>query len=404
MKYRVLSSALWSVLLVTLPLAPAAAEGLETDISGVFELEYRRFFQDGTDPAQGHDYVSFSAEATFEYFWDRGDQNIVFTPFGRFDAQDDHRTHVDIRELRYERVFEYAEIRIGFDKVFWGVTEIAHLIDVINQTDMIESLDGEEKLGQPMVNLTVPSNWGTLNFYYLPYFRERTFEDHEGRPRGPLRINSDLATYEDGDKEWNPDFAVRWNHYIGAWDIGVSHFSGTGRNPVLSPAIMTDGEVVLRPTYVQIDQTSLDVQATLGAWLLKFEGLSRNEVGERYIQATGGFEYSFYGVFDTPADLGVVGEYIYDERGARATTPFQNDAFVGLRWAANDVQSTAVLAGGFHDLGSSAWGVSLEAERRLGSDYFLTIETRFFFDAPQDDPLSFIANDDFLQVRLARYF
>ena len=38
-------------------------------------------------------------------------------------------------------------LSIGLGKVFWGVTEFNHLVDVINQTDLVEGIDGEAKLG-----------------------------------------------------------------------------------------------------------------------------------------------------------------------------------------------------------------------------------------------------------------
>ena len=52
--------------------------------------------------------------------------------------------------------------------MFWGVTESQHLVDVVNQTDLVENPDGEEKLGQLMVNLTVARSWGTLNLFVAP--------------------------------------------------------------------------------------------------------------------------------------------------------------------------------------------------------------------------------------------
>ena len=67
------------------------------------------------------------------------------------------------------------ELLVGINKVFWGVTESVHLVDIVNQTDLVEDLDQEDKLGQPMVNLALQHDWGLLNIYLLPYFRERTF-------------------------------------------------------------------------------------------------------------------------------------------------------------------------------------------------------------------------------------
>ena len=65
----------------------------------------------------------------------------------------------DIRELNYLLFGETWEVRLGVDKVFWGTTEFVHLVDIVNQTDLVEDVDGEDKLGQPTVNLSVPSDW-----------------------------------------------------------------------------------------------------------------------------------------------------------------------------------------------------------------------------------------------------
>ena len=74
--------------------------------------------------------------------------------------------------------------------------ESRHRVDYINQTDGVEDVDGEDKLGQPMLNLGLQRDWGDLNFFYLPYFRERTFPGTKGRLRAPLVVDTDRARYE----------------------------------------------------------------------------------------------------------------------------------------------------------------------------------------------------------------
>ena len=93
-----------------------------------------------------------------------------------------------------------------------------------------------------------------------------------------------------------------------------------------------------------------------------------------------------------------------DERGDDATTPFNNDLFLGLRWTANDEQSTELLAGVIYDWESDAKLFNLEASRRLGQDYKLSIQSRGWVDVPPDDLLLPLNRDDYLQIELARYF
>ena len=49
---------------------------------------------------------------------------------------------------------ENYETKIGVRKDFWGVTETVHRVDILNQTDSVDGFDGEDKLGQPMINLS----------------------------------------------------------------------------------------------------------------------------------------------------------------------------------------------------------------------------------------------------------
>ena len=85
-------------------------------------------------------------------------------------SMDDQRTHADLREAYWAWQDDEYELIVGVDKVFWGVAESRHLVDIINQTDLVEDLDEEDKLGQPMVNVSVQRDWGRLGFYLLPYF------------------------------------------------------------------------------------------------------------------------------------------------------------------------------------------------------------------------------------------
>ena len=78
------------------------------------------------------------------------------------------------------------ELRLGVDRVFWGVAESRHLVDIVNQTDLIEHPDEEDKLGQPMAHLTWSGDWGVAEVFGLPYHRARTFSGPKGRLRFPL--------------------------------------------------------------------------------------------------------------------------------------------------------------------------------------------------------------------------
>ncbi|MBE9552641.1 MAG: hypothetical protein IMF05_04165, partial [Proteobacteria bacterium] len=252
----------------------------------------------------------------------------------------------------------------------------------------------------------IESGWGDISLFALPGFRERTFPASDARLSGPLPVTGG-ATYDSRAEDKRADFAVRWAKTLGDWDVGLSHFSGTSREPRLIPALDGSGQPVLIPHYDVIEQTGLDLQLTTERWLWKLEAVNRAGHGNRFVAATGGFEYSFYGVFGTDADLGLIVEYLYDGRDENGQAPFtamQDDFFAGARLALNDEQSMEILAGAIVDRDSGATLVSVEASRRLSDRWKLELEGRFFANIPQDDPLVAIASDDHVTVRLSLYF
>jgi hypothetical protein len=382
----------------------SAAHAAELEVTGYIEPEFQLFPQSPSGSEQRRVNASVAAEVTFESFWDNSNQWVVVKPFARWDRRDGNRTHADLREAKYARVVDNWEFRIGMDKVFWGVTEAVHLVDIINQTDLVESIDGEEKLGQPMIMVSSFWDFGTVTGYLLPYFRERTFPSLSGRPAFDIPVDETQTRYESGAKRQHLDFALRYSNTFNIWDVGVSYFRGTNRTPILQPGLNAGGEPVLIPFYAQLDRVSTDIQATSGGWLYKFEGFWQEQLDEGNLQATGGVEYTLYGIFDSPADLGLVAEYVWDDRGANRQNNFANDAFLAFRWTANDVASTAILAGTTVDLDTQALGFSIEAERRFGADYFVTLEGRFFENIPRSDPGYSFEDDDLIQLRIARYF
>jgi hypothetical protein len=373
-------------------------------IAGNMAVEGRGFFQTALDDRQYDSDYSFSIEPEFSRQWDDDRQSFVFRPFARIDRHDDERSHWDIRELQWIYAGNGWESRLGVGRVYWGVTEAVHLVDIINQTDLVENIDGEQKLGQPMAKLSLEKDWGTLDFFLLPGFRERTFPGEEGRLRTHPRVETDLVGYESSAGQQHVDYALRWSHYVGDWDFGLSWFQGTGRDPLFRPAFTPQGELVLAPYYEQIEQASIDLQATLGEWLWKLEVMYRNGYEEDYYAFTGGFEYTRVGIMDTSADLGVVAELMADERGNQASTPFNHDVFAGLRWTANDAQSLTILAGAIVDWENGSTLFSVEASRRLGQSCLLTLQLRSWLNVDQRDPQYVFRQDDYLQIELARYF
>ena len=374
------------------------------ELSGYVAVEGRVFFEDALFAEQETNNASFALQPEYYHEWENG-SSFTFVPFARLDSADSRRTHFDVRELNYLWLGPSWELRIGIGKVFWGVTEFVHLVDIINQTDLVEAPDGEDKLGQPMVSLSFPWDWGTIDLFLMPYFRERTFPGSDGRLRSQPVVDTDNPVYESSREERHVDFAVRYSRSIGPWDIGLSHFIGTNREPTLVPGSDPSGDPVFTPFYEQINQSGLDLQLITGGWLWKLEAIYRTgQGGDDFFAGAFGFEYTFYGLFGTPVDVGVLAEYIFDERDKEATTSLQNDVAGGVRVSFNDAAGSEALIGVLQDTESSVLGITLEASRRFGSNWRAYLETGALSGIPSDDPLYDLRDDSYVRLELAYYF
>lgn len=387
------------------------AQAGELEMRGSFELQNRVFFHEALMPKQPDYNLSFAATPEFFLAWNNRNDTLEFAPSIRLDQHDDERTHADIREFSWVHVGNDWESRFGIRRVFWGVTEFQHLVDVINQTDAVEDIDGEDKLGQPMINLSLVRGWGVIDFYILPYFRKRTFPGEEGRPN-PFVINADDPIYESPDGQNHIDWAARWAHSFSDYEVAISWFQGTSREPLIIVDNFSLESEKLVPFYQQTKRLGFEMQANFGGFLWKLESIHNQNNQQDFSAAQVGFEYASYGVWDSNTDLGWLIEYAWDERGinfnpdadSNFVSTFQNDLFFGNRILLNDVSSTEILMALVYDLDFESNGFLVEAGRRVGNNVKLLLDVRLFEADDRGDMLGMLLRkDDFIQVT-AQYF
>jgi len=377
----------------------------DIEYTGSAAVEQRYFLQDALYPQQERANLSvYFAPQAYTSFND-GNDSISFKGFYRFDQQDEERTHGDIREFKWTHSGEEWEAQAGIGKVFWGQTESLHLVDIINQTDAVEAIDGEDKLGQPMVTFSLFKDWGNTTVFALPYFRERTFSGIDGRIRPALPVDTDNPLFESEDEEKNLDWALRWQHTLGDWEVGLSYFDGTSREPDFVVATNESSEPSLRPFYPQIQQAGIDVLALMGGWVIKFEGVQRKVMDEDYTAFVGGFEYSFVGLFDSVYDINWLMEYQYDGRENQSNVIAQNDLMLGTRLVFNDIDGTQILAGVVQDLDhSNVRSGFIEASSRINNHWKWRVDAYIFSSDEPTEASYMLRRDDYAQLSLEYYF
>ena len=451
-RYLLARLAIWLVALVFAVDAHAEMEFAAWELSGRVSLEGRYFPRTGIDPRHQSSHTTGFVVEPKLYVEDVEGRSATVVPFFRYDSADSVRTHWDLREayvLLFGELGESEwEVRLGADRVFWGVAESQHLVDIVNQIDFLEHPNGEVKLGQPMVHVTWTADWGVLEFFGLPYHRQRVYPGQGGRLRFAGLVDTDRVEYESGAEEWHPDFAARYSHSFGPLDIGLSAFNGTSREASLvcmPPACkltgVNDPSNVWIPYYAQIRQFGLDAQLTLDAWLFKFEAMHRSgdrnafgrerEYGEaygaaaagaggfddlvgayrkeEYVAAVVGGEYTFYSVFGSTADVGLLAEWNYDERGRQALPRRQpmtldNDFFVGTHLSFNDVQSTEITAAFVTDASRATRTLGVEFDRRLFDQWSLHLESSMILSMDPADLQYVGRRDSFFEFHLEYNF
>ena len=423
---RVVKRAVPCLVLAFLSTAAAAASpfardtGPRTEVEARVAAQLRHFPREGV-LGQAEVHPSLAVEFELYREWSQGADRITVLPFYRHDLRDPRRRHGDLREAYYSHVGEGFELHAGLRRVFWGQTESKHLVDVLNQVDLIENVDEKQRLGQPMVSLVLGRSWGVFEAHLLPGFRERTFPSTDGRLAGPFvieRPRRGIRRVVSGRTDW----ALRWSHLIGDLELALAWFDGTNREPGFEVTGLPDGAdrdapIRLSPVYGSMRQASLDAQYIAGDWAWKLEALTRSGDLPGHTAFVAGFERTLVGVFSTRRDIGLLAEYLHDDRGR--DTPllsFASDIFLGIRLALNDMADTDLLAGAIVDHRSGRQIYSVEANTRLGVHTRLRLEARAFTGTETLRPGVFadltdpdrrwgaITRDDYVQFELTRFF
>lgn len=400
------------------------------DIRGYFEVEAFMFSESAAQDQKNHD-LSASSEINVQFV---GGEHDTFdaSAFVRADAVDARRTHTDLREAFWLHAADGYELSVGIRQIFWGVTEGVHLVDIINQTDIVEGIDAEEHFGQSMINFSFESSAQTLSFFLMPGSRERSFPGYDGRLRLPLIVDTSMSSWESSKEKNRIDVAARWAINMANFHVGVSGFSGTSRDPELAvvldlarlsyiagvPVAFQDGYTpVLAPHYPVINQIGLDVQWTQGDLLWKMEAIQRNGGLRNYQAIDAGIEYTNIGVFGSQVDIGWLGEFLYDSRRINSPQPFENDILLGWRFSFNNFASSEVLTTIIIDTKNQEKIIGIEARNRISDKLAVELEAKiinssrgpqsaydFVTNTDFEHKLRPISSDDYMRVGLTRFF
>ncbi len=339
----------------------------------------------------------------------------AFESHWAYDTSLDRMYRVDVRELHASYAEDVWRLRVGVHRVAWGASDVVSVIDVINQRDGLAWPGLSNKLGQPMVKLSIWPAHGRLDVYYLPVFREFPFPGERGRLRPARPIATEHAIFETGSTWFSHDYAARYVLSAHRVDMAFHIFEGRNRMPYLVPderipdAFRPEGierGSVFLPLYENILQMGGELHWAAGAWLWKAEAAWREGLADSYMIGISGFERSFWGIWGGANELSLIVEYGFDTRGKSETSNalLDNDLFVGGRWSPGDMAGTEFKGGILVDLQTEERVGVLQAERRIGQYTRIGVDALWFSGIPSGSRLEAIRRDDFVRLQLTRYF
>jgi len=319
-------------------------------------------------------------------------------------------------DIYLEYVRESYEFRFGYQTFFWGTVESANIVDILNQEDYIGDFFDPDKLGEPSLRARFLIGENRFDFFQFFYFTPAPIPGKVNRFNffdGTRNISGD-AIYTHSAKRFRQQFALRWERTFGSADVGLSYFNGYEKFPII---FLAPGEENAQVFYYEMQQAGVDLQMSLGNWLIKGETLfqetgaagildrsrllpngavvTQNLVPEDHAALVGGVEYTFFGVLGN-SDLGMLGEYLYDSEqslDAVAFRPFQNDLFMGFRWSRNNSGDGEILWGVTLDLKEQSQIWRVEYSERFFERIKLMVRADII-DADPKDPISGFNNDD----------
>ena len=383
------------------------SEEIYWELNNEKTFETRIFHKDN---AYAHQKNTYSIHLKSELFVEpTSNINLLIEPTYRYDHHDKERSLFDISQAYFLYFNDYSEFKVGKDKVFWGVTELKNLVDIINSPDDSSGED-KSKLGQSLISYSyINEKIGFVDLIYMPLFHEPTKIGKRGRLRLNLPTQNYNTTYEGGAGRKVPSWAVKWQNSYGDSDISLQFFRGTSRNSSTLPKL-EDSQIKYFPGHERITQIGTFFQKIYGPIIFKFEGIKRNGQKnakyerENFYSYITGFEYVITRVFDKVWDLNLFTEYSNDDRGSNSTDIFQNDLFLGTRINLNDVEGTEITQTLTLDLNGDGNTGSLEISTRIMESVRLAANYTSHWSVNNKDTLYSFRRDNYLGIKITNYF
>ena len=387
-------------------LAVYSAE-FDWEINSETGIEIKEFHKIEAYPNQQNTYSSFIKSEIFFDF--KNDFEFLIEPYLRYDRHDKNRSLFDFKENNLTYYYNDIQLKAGISEVFWGITESKNLVDIINIKDVTDG-DQKAKLGQ---SLLVYSNYsekfGSLDFYYLPFFKNSSQIGETGRLRLSKPIENYNIVYEGGAGSKVPSWALKWEYSLGVLDFSLQGFRGNSRESSTIPKL-ENSQLKYYQGYERISQIGTYLQVISGPIIYKLEAIKRNgqknakNIRENFYSYTLGLEYLINNLFENKWDLISFIEYHNDDRNNDSTDVFQNDLFLATRLNFNNIDGTEILTSITLDTDGGGNTSTLELSSRITDNIRVTGSYNSYWSLNNKDILHSFRRDNYFSINIINYF
>ncbi len=329
------------------------------------------------------------------------------------------RTFGRVDELYGLYEFDEDSLFAGRNIRFWGALEVRNITDGFNTQDLRNDLFNPDKMGAWNLAYSHYTDSGEFSiiikldeenqkmaalpyaYYFFPAFV--TYDDALQSEDSLQRPTIYMSYSGTSETEYPIDYAFIVQH---GYD-SQRYFKSDGP---LDGAPVTFSEHAYLVNKVMTYNT-----AVIDATLIKLEALYTDVIDDAlvsdYWHLGLGVEYTM--TFDAlDGDLGLISEYYrYETLDSEKLSDlelfetFQNDLFLGLRYAFNDVDDSSFIGGVIADLEYDEQVYYMEYETRLGESYKIKLDYRYIEPSTSNiTAYALLKRHERLGLKVAYYF
>ncbi len=382
---------------------------------------------------------SINDQETFEIepgvtFDNKNNFKLTLKPRVKIDFLDSNRNRYIPDEASLLFYSSSFELRAGFDKVSWGVSNFFSPTDVVSRSDLGGNFYDADKMGELLLSSKLPLGGGSvvkeiaLTFGVLPWLQETPLPANSSR----FAIAGDFSgvpfTLDDGaDKKSYLKsigaFAKLAGSVAGA-DAALTFYHGPDHIPAFYITTDSGGALRARPYYYTLDMVGLSAKGALGNFSPHVEiayrmtganafkthdipGTTDNIIPQSSLQHVTGLDYTIDGAFGG-GTLSFTAEFLGEDFGATAFQdfrPFKRDLLLGARYEFNNVRLTRIELGTLKDLENTELISMINFETELYKDLRLNVQAAIVNrDGTSGQPISFFENNSYVMTKISYEF